>query len=110
MATRSEVQRRAQLEIDEKIGRDRLPTIDDRDALPYIRAIVSEALRWHPVTPLVTPHATTEDIEYRNYVIPKGSTIVPNAWCVSQLGSVNSSNVDLSNLLTQVCKGYDTRS
>jgi cytochrome P450 len=88
MAISPEVQRKAQLEIDDKIGRDRLPTIEDRDALPYIRAIVSEALRWHPVTPLVTPHATTEDIEYRNYVIPKGSTIVPNAWYVTWLVSM----------------------
>lgn len=47
-----DVQKRAQAEIDSVIGRDRLPTFEDRASLPYIDAIVRETFRWQPVVPL----------------------------------------------------------
>lgn len=43
---------RAQAEIDAVIGRDRLPTLDDLEDLPYTYAIVHELLRWWPVAPM----------------------------------------------------------
>jgi len=46
------VQRRAQQELDAVVGRDRLPTFDDRPRLPYIEAFCKELLRWAMVTPL----------------------------------------------------------
>lgn len=45
-----EVQQRAQKEIDSVIGRERLPTHEDRGKLPYIEAMCKEILRWRPVT------------------------------------------------------------
>ena len=48
------VQRRAQAELDVVIGRDRLPTIDDRPRLPYIQAFCKELMRWQMVTPIGT--------------------------------------------------------
>lgn len=56
MVRHPEVARRAQVEIDEAIGRDRLPTLDDRGSLPYIDCIVKETLRWNPPTPLGMPY------------------------------------------------------
>jgi hypothetical protein len=50
-----QVQRRAQAELDVVIGRDRLPTFDDRPRLPYIEALCKELLRWQMVTPMGTP-------------------------------------------------------
>ena len=47
-----DVQRRAQAEIDLVIGRDQLPTFEDRASLPYIDAVLRETLRWEPVVPL----------------------------------------------------------
>ena len=47
-----DVQKRAQAEIDSVIGKDRLPTFQDRASLPYIDAIKREVLRWEPVVPL----------------------------------------------------------
>ena len=46
-----QVQRRAQAELDAVIGRDRLPTFDDRPHLPYIVALCKELMRWNMVTP-----------------------------------------------------------
>lgn len=48
------VQTKAQDELDTVIGRERLPTFEDRPGLPYINAICREILRWRPVVPLGT--------------------------------------------------------
>jgi cytochrome P450 len=47
-----QVQRRARAELDVVIGRDRLPTFDDRPRLPYIEALCKELMRWQMVTPI----------------------------------------------------------
>ena len=47
-----EVQKKAQAELDEVVGRHRLPTFADYERLPYIRAICKESLRWKTVDPL----------------------------------------------------------
>ena len=49
-----QVQRRAQAELDVVVGRDRLPTFNDRPRLPYIEALCKELLRWQMVTPIGT--------------------------------------------------------
>ena len=49
-----QVQRRAQAELDAVIGRDRLPTFNDRPHLTYIEALCKELLRWQMVTPMGT--------------------------------------------------------
>lgn len=68
---------KAQAEIDNVVGKDRLPTFDDIDNLPYIQAVVEENFRWRHIVPAGIPHATTQDDEYKGYLIPKGSTIIP---------------------------------
>lgn len=45
MVLNPEVQRKAGAEIDAVIGRDRLPTFDDRPNLPYVEGVVQETFR-----------------------------------------------------------------
>lgn len=78
-----EVQKKAQEELDRVLGPNRLPRFEDRSNLPYIEAIVKEALRWHPVAPMGIPHMSTEDDVYEGYFIPKGSLVMPNIWSVT---------------------------
>ncbi|KAJ8521498.1 hypothetical protein ONZ45_g1791 [Pleurotus djamor] len=74
-----EVMRKAQLEIDDVIGLERMPEFEDKDNLSYLNAVMNETLRWRPVAVLGgTPHAVTVDDEYHGYYIPKGSTIFAN--------------------------------
>lgn len=47
-----EAQKKAQEEIDRVIGSDRLPSVADRERLPYVRALCWEVLRWRPIAPL----------------------------------------------------------
>ena len=45
MVNYPDVMQKAQAELDSVVGRERPPTFDDEDALPYIRAIVQEPRR-----------------------------------------------------------------
>ncbi|KAF7375521.1 putative monooxygenase [Mycena sanguinolenta] len=74
------VQRKAQEEIDRVIGPDRLPVIQDRASLPYVRALMAEVFRWHPAVPLGIAHALTQDDMYDGMHLPKGSVVIPNVW------------------------------
>ncbi|KAL5637726.1 hypothetical protein ACGC1H_002106 [Rhizoctonia solani] len=82
LALHPEITKKAQEEIDRVIGRDRLPTVQDRGSLPYVEAVLQEAMRYYPVVPLCIPHSTEQDIEFRGYRIPKGSSIEPNIWAI----------------------------
>lgn len=50
------VQAKAQAEIAQVIGTERLPTYGDRDSLPYIEAVYKEVMRWNPIVPIGIPH------------------------------------------------------
>ncbi|KAF5343048.1 hypothetical protein D9758_011153 [Tetrapyrgos nigripes] len=77
------VMEKAQAEIDAVVGRDRLPTFEDRDHLPYIQAIVEEVLRWRPIAPLGLPRRAMKDDFYEGYFIPKGSLVLENIWAMN---------------------------
>ncbi|KAK7678433.1 hypothetical protein QCA50_018493 [Cerrena zonata] len=76
------VQRKAQEELDRVIGPNRLPEFSDYDDLVYIQAIALEALRWMVVLPLSVSHCVIRDDTYRGFLIPKGTTVIANAWSV----------------------------
>ncbi|KAJ8474077.1 hypothetical protein ONZ51_g7462 [Trametes cubensis] len=80
MALYPNVQKKAQAELDQVVGPDRLPDHTDSNSLVYINAIVKEALRWHVVLPQGIPHRTIEDDELNGYFIPRGTTVMANVW------------------------------
>lgn len=51
MAMYPEVQKKAQAELDSRVGGSRLPSFADRKDLPYINAVLKETLRWHTTVP-----------------------------------------------------------
>ncbi|CAL5872702.1 uncharacterized protein PFLUO_LOCUS6969 [Penicillium psychrofluorescens] len=75
-----DVQRKAQAEMDDLFGKPTLPTAADRERLPYVNAIVKEALRWHTVAPFAIPHRTDEDDVINGFLIPKNAILLPNVW------------------------------
>ncbi|KAG6873914.1 hypothetical protein C0995_009694 [Termitomyces sp. Mi166 len=78
MALNPEIMRKAQAEIDSVVGNDRLPTLEDRQYLPYIDALTKEVFRWNVVAPLGLPHCLTEDDVHDGYFIPKGTVVIVN--------------------------------
>jgi len=61
-------QTRCQEELDSVIGRSRMPTLNDHDNLPYLRATVREVLRWRTVTPL-GKHSVSRDCTLHEAVV-----------------------------------------
>lgn len=60
MTRHPEIQKKAQEEIDSVVGKDRLPTLSDRDSLPYVECVIKEVLRFAAVAALM-PHSLDED-------------------------------------------------
>ncbi|OBZ76027.1 O-methylsterigmatocystin oxidoreductase [Grifola frondosa] len=73
--------KKAQEELDRVVGRDRLPTFDDEDALPYLGAFVKEVTRWRPIAPFVA-RAVTRDDTYEKYFIPKDTSVYGNTYAM----------------------------
>lgn len=70
-------------EVDEVVGNERMPTYEDMEKLPYVRACVKETLRWRPVTAGGLPHQITAKVDYyQGYRIPKGSIVHPVQWAI----------------------------
>ncbi|KAI0334579.1 cytochrome P450 [Cubamyces sp. BRFM 1775] len=81
-------QEKAQAELDDVVGCDRLPEFGDRPSLPYVNALIKEVLRWHVISPIGVPHRSVADDIYEGYLTPGGSLIVPNVWAMSRDKSV----------------------
>ncbi|XP_035293294.1 cytochrome P450 2C29-like isoform X2 [Cricetulus griseus] len=71
-----EVTAKVQKEIDHVIGRNRSPCMQDRIHMPYTDAVLHEIQRYIDLLPTSLPHATTCDMKFRNYLIPKGTTVI----------------------------------
>ncbi|KAH6893745.1 cytochrome P450 [Coprinopsis sp. MPI-PUGE-AT-0042] len=82
LAMNPNAQRKAQSQIDEVVGRDRLPTFHDLERLPYVQAFVKEIGRWHSVAPLALPHVSEKEDIFNGYRIPANTMIFPNTWAV----------------------------
>lgn len=58
MVRHPEVYRKVQEELDRVVGNERLPDFDDRDALPYLNAVIKEVYRYvfarHPFGAVLT--------------------------------------------------------
>ncbi|KAD5508599.1 hypothetical protein E3N88_16302 [Mikania micrantha] len=68
----------ARAEIDKQVGRERLVKESDTKNLVYLKAVIKETLRLHPVVPLSVPHESIEDCVVGGYNIPKGTRLMMN--------------------------------
>ncbi|OCH88112.1 cytochrome P450 [Obba rivulosa] len=82
MTIYQEVQKRAQEQLMQVVGPNRLPEFSDRPRLPYIDALCKECLRWQPVVPLGVAHRSMVDDEYNGFFIPAGSAVMQNTWAI----------------------------
>ncbi|CAG0896474.1 unnamed protein product [Darwinula stevensoni] len=75
-----EIQEKLQAEVDDVVGRDRLPSLNDRDRMPNTEAFIMEAQRLARLTPIGVGHAATDDIDFAGYRFPKGTVFLANLW------------------------------
>ncbi|XP_072346085.1 cytochrome P450 2C3-like [Scyliorhinus torazame] len=77
LAKYPQVQEKIHREIDEVVGSCRRPTVEDRAKMPYTDAVIHEVQRYIDLVPMSLPHMVTRDVEFRGYLIPKGTCVVP---------------------------------
>ncbi|XP_031200509.1 cytochrome P450 2C40-like isoform X2 [Mastomys coucha] len=75
---------KVQEEIDHVIGRHRRPSMQDRIHMPYTNAMVHEVQRYADIAPNSMVHEMTCDTKFRNYFLPKGTTVIASLTSVLQ--------------------------
>ncbi|XP_038061785.1 cytochrome P450 2U1-like [Patiria miniata] len=78
LAENPDIQEKVAKEIDDVLGHDTLPSLDDRGSMPYTEATVLEIFRQGSVAPLGVPHSTMSDTTLAGYNIPKDTTVMIN--------------------------------
>ncbi|KAJ4832407.1 hypothetical protein Tsubulata_018943 [Turnera subulata] len=82
MMLHSEVMKIAQEELTEVVGANNIVEECHIYRLPYLQAIVKEAMRLHPVAPLLLPRSPSQPSNVGGYTIPKGAKVFLNAWAM----------------------------
>ena len=80
MALHPDIQVKVQDEIDQVIGRENFPHMDDINKMPYTMAVINEVYRYHSMSAFAFTHSTTCDTELDGYFIPKGAPVMFNLW------------------------------
>ncbi|XP_077147699.1 cytochrome P450 2K4-like [Ranitomeya variabilis] len=71
-----EIQKKVQSEIERVIGLAE-PQVNHRKDMPYTDAVINEIQRFGNIVPTNVPHATTQDVNFRGYLLPKGTHVIP---------------------------------
>ncbi|GMH03810.1 hypothetical protein Nepgr_005649 [Nepenthes gracilis] len=79
---------KATKELDLVVGRRRWVQEKDIPSLPYVRAIVKETMRLHPVAPMLVPRIAREDAQIAGYDIPKDTRVLVNTWTIQRDATV----------------------
>ncbi|KAI3838157.1 hypothetical protein MKX03_017547 [Papaver bracteatum] len=79
-----EAMRKAKDEIAQVVGYNRKIEESDIESLPYLGAVIKEAMRLHPAAPFLIPRTTVEDTEFMGYVIPKDTAVLVNVWGIGR--------------------------
>lgn len=73
-------QAKVQKELDEVVGRNRWPKLEDRIRLPYTEAVMNEVQRHANIPPFGIAHRAVKDTELMGFTIPKGTTILTSIY------------------------------
>ncbi|CAJ1060177.1 cytochrome P450 2J6-like [Xyrichtys novacula] len=70
------IQEKVQAEIDTVVGSSRVPSMSDRENMPYTNAVIHEIQRMADILPLNVTRMASRDTTLDKYTIPKGTMIM----------------------------------
>ncbi|XP_040204205.1 cytochrome P450 2C31-like isoform X3 [Rana temporaria] len=76
-----EIQKNVQTEIEKVIGSGE-PQVMHRKQMPYTDAVIHEIQRFGNIVPTNIPHATTQDVTFKGFFIPKDTQVIPLLYSV----------------------------
>lgn len=81
-----DVQAKAHRELDEVVGGNSQAVTESAvPSLPYLQALLKEALRMHPPGPLLSwRHRAISDTYVDGHLVPAGTTAMVNQWAISR--------------------------
>ncbi|CAB1339270.1 unnamed protein product [Coregonus sp. 'balchen'] len=82
MALYPNIQEKVHKEINSVMGSGKSPTLEDKQRMPYVEAVLHEVLRFCNIVPLGIFRATTQDTLVSGYTIPKGTMVITNLYSV----------------------------
>ncbi|XP_026437453.1 cytochrome P450 CYP736A12-like [Papaver somniferum] len=88
------VMKLVQQELETVVGLDRQVEETDLVKLPYLDMVLKESMRLHPVTPLLIPRESMDDIYINGYHIPKKTRVFVNVWAIGRDKQVWSDNAE----------------
>uniref|UniRef100_A0A0E0R887 Cytochrome P450 n=1 Tax=Oryza rufipogon TaxID=4529 RepID=A0A0E0R887_ORYRU len=56
----------------------------DINNMAYLRAVIKEGIRLHPVAPVLAPHISMDDCNIEGYMIPSGTRVLVNVWAIGR--------------------------
>ncbi|XP_069089270.1 cytochrome P450 2D14-like [Pleurodeles waltl] len=65
-------------EIDQVIGQNRRPVMEDQASMPFTNAVIHETQRYGDILPVALPHMAYRDTWIQGFFIPKGTTVITN--------------------------------
>ncbi|KAF5376005.1 hypothetical protein D9757_008813 [Collybiopsis confluens] len=89
-----DILKKGQAAVDAVVGSDRLPNSGDEGNIPYVDALLMEALRWRPVSLLGVPHYVQQTNVYRGYCIPAKTMVFGNIWALLHDPATYGEDVD----------------
>ncbi|KAM0937806.1 putative oxidoreductase [Dioscorea sansibarensis] len=75
-----EALKKLRAELDANIKQSSILQESDLHKLPYLQAVILEALRIHPAVPLLVPHESSQDCTVGGFHVPKGTMLLVNTW------------------------------
>ena len=77
-----DIQTRVHEELDRVVGQDKSPSLDDKNQLHFTNAVLHESFRVTSFVPMSVPHYALEEVKVQQFVIPKGSVVLPSLYHV----------------------------